>query len=57
MKNEIKYDTFNNVDVDYYVEQAYQLRHDYYVSAIKKGLSRAKAILANLTLLRPFKSA
>ncbi|MEP3349541.1 MAG: hypothetical protein ABJN96_06240 [Marinomonas sp.] len=57
MKNDIKYDTFNNVDVDYYVEQAYKLRRDYYASAIKKAVARVKNVLANLTVSRPLKSA
>ncbi|MEO9275104.1 hypothetical protein ABFY09_09585 [Marinomonas sp. 5E14-1] len=57
MKSDIKYDTFNNVDVDYYVEQAYKLRRDYYASAIKKAVTRIKSVFTNLTVNRPLKSA
>lgn len=57
MKSDIKYDTFNNVDVDYYVEQAYKLRREYYAGVIKKAVARVKSAFTNLTVNRPLKSA
>ncbi|RBO84680.1 MULTISPECIES: RSP_7527 family protein [Marinomonas] len=57
MKNDYKYDAFGNLDADFYVEKAYELRRAYYAQAIKKVTSRVKAFFTGLTIARPFKSA
>jgi hypothetical protein len=57
MNNDIKYDIFNNVDVDFYVEKAYQLRREYYASAIKNMTARVKSLFSNVTVSSPLKSA
>ncbi|NLQ17473.1 hypothetical protein HGG82_07510 [Marinomonas sp. M1K-6] len=57
MKNEMKYDTFGNLDTDYYVEKAYELRRAYFTALIKKMTANVKAFFANVTASRPLKSA
>jgi len=57
MKNDYKYDSFGNLDADFYVEKAYELRRAYYAAAIKKTTANVKAFFANLTVNRPIKSA
>ena len=57
MKNDYKYDSFGNLDTDFYVEKAYELRRAYYAAAIKKIAARVKALFAGLTVSRPLKTA
>jgi hypothetical protein len=57
MKNDYKYDSFGNLDADYYVEKAYELRRAYYAAAFKKIKVSVKAFFANLTANRSMKSA
>lgn len=57
MKNDLKYDTFGNLDADYYVEKAYELRREYYAEIAKKMTASVKAFFANLSASRSLKSA
>jgi hypothetical protein len=57
MKTDYKYDSFGNLDTDFYVEKAYELRRAYYAAAFQKMKANVKAFFANLTVSRPLKSA
>jgi hypothetical protein len=57
MKNNLKYDNFGNIDADFYVEQAYELRRAYYAVVIKKAIVSVKAFFATHTISHPLKSA
>ncbi|MFT6406513.1 MAG: hypothetical protein ACJA2U_002893 [Marinomonas primoryensis] len=57
MKTDYKYDSFGNLDTDFYVEKAYELRRAYYAAAFKKMKANVTAFFANLTVSRPLKSA
>jgi len=39
MNNDLKYDAFGNLDADYYVEKAYELRRQYYAQLTKKAVA------------------
>ncbi|GAB3488097.1 RSP_7527 family protein [Marinomonas epiphytica] len=49
MKDEFKYDDFGNLDTDFYVEQAYEMRREYYAQAVKTAKSRVKNFFASLS--------
>ncbi|RBP81086.1 hypothetical protein EBI01_12785 [Marinomonas rhizomae] len=57
MKNDLKYDAFGNLDADYYVEKAYELRRAYYAQMTKNAVASVKAFCAKLTANRSMKSA
>ena len=57
MKNDLKYDDFGNLDADYYVEKAYELRRAYLSAVMKSALVSVKAFFINLTTHRSLKSA
>ncbi|MGO2355753.1 MAG: RSP_7527 family protein [Marinomonas foliarum] len=57
MNNDLKYDAFGNLDADYYVEKAYELRRAYLSSAMKSAVVNLKAFFANLASSRTLKSA
>jgi hypothetical protein len=57
MKNDYQYDNFGNLDADYYIEKAYELRRAYFAQAFKKVKARVKAFFVGLTNNRPMKSA
>ncbi|MGO2233798.1 hypothetical protein B6N13_01565 [Marinomonas sp. UCMA 3892] len=57
MKNDLKYDAFGNLDADFYVEKAYELRRAYYAELTKKAVASVKAFFAKLTAGRTLKSA
>lgn len=57
MNNDLKYDAFGNLDADYYVEKAYELRRQYYAQLTKKAVAGVKAFYAKLTANRSMKSA
>ena len=57
MKNDLKYDAFGNLDADFYVEKAYELRRAYYAELTKKAVASVKAFFAKLTAARTLKSA
>lgn len=56
MKDDLKYDDFGNLDTDFYVEQAYEMRRAYYAEAIKALKSSVKSLFAGAsftTMQRP----
>ncbi|NVK74335.1 hypothetical protein C0J08_02905 [Marinomonas sp. CT5] len=57
MNNDLKYDAFGNLDADYYVEKAYELRRQYFAAATKKAAANVKAFFVKLTANRSIKSA
>lgn len=57
MKNDLKYDSFGNIDTDFYVEKAYELRRAYYAVAIKKVVLSVKTFFTTNHLNHPLKSA
>ncbi|MCW4630865.1 MULTISPECIES: RSP_7527 family protein [Marinomonas] len=57
MKNDMKFDTFGNLDTDYYVEKAYELRRAYYAAAIKKASASIKALFVKMTANRSVKTS
>lgn len=56
MKNNLKYDDFGNIDADYYVEQAYELRREFYAVQTKKAVASVKSFFANFSFAHPFKA-
>ncbi|BFM50637.1 hypothetical protein THO17_28000 [Marinomonas sp. THO17] len=57
MKNDYRYDHFGNLDTDFYVEKAYELRRAYYAQAINSAKTRIKAFFTNLMHNHSMKSA
>ncbi|SIS53102.1 RSP_7527 family protein [Neptunomonas antarctica] len=46
MDTELKLDINGNVDTDYYIKQAYQLRHEYNAALILKLTTKIKALFS-----------
>jgi hypothetical protein len=57
MKNDLKYDAFGNLDADYYVEKAYELRRAYFAAATKKAVASVKAFFVKLSANRTVKTS
>lgn len=56
MKDDMKYDEFGNLDTEYYLEKAYQMRRIYCAAVMKKALTSVKTFVVNLTTGRALKS-
>ncbi|MCB5161105.1 hypothetical protein [Marinomonas algarum] len=56
MKTHLKQDNFGNLDAEYYVEQAYELRREFYAQAIKKAVVHVKHFFAHFSITRPLKA-
>jgi hypothetical protein len=48
MKTDYKYDNLGNLDTDYYVEKAYEMRSVYLSLAFKKVVSGIKKVIVSL---------
>ncbi|REG82637.1 hypothetical protein [Marinomonas pollencensis] len=48
MKTDYKYDNLGNLDTDYYVEKAYEMRRYYLSLAFKKAVSGVKKAVLSL---------
>ncbi|WP_421848576.1 RSP_7527 family protein [Marinomonas sp.] len=57
MKNDLKYDAFGNLDADYYVEKAYELRRQYYAQLTAKAVAGVKAFFVKLSANRTVKTS
>ncbi|TDO97910.1 RSP_7527 family protein [Marinomonas balearica] len=42
MKSDYKYDQFGNLDTDFYVERAYELRRAYFAESVKNAKASFK---------------
>jgi len=52
MKSDYKYDSLGNLDTDYYVEKAYEMRRVYFALMMKKAVASVKNIFSGLTTAR-----
>lgn len=52
MKNDYKYDDLGNLDTDYYVEKAYEMRRAYFASITKKAVTSVKHFFTGLFAAR-----
>ncbi|MEL0635578.1 hypothetical protein V6259_02190 [Marinomonas sp. TI.3.20] len=48
MNTDLKYDNTGNIDTDYYVEKAYEMRRYYLALAFKKMFSAMKKAIVSL---------
>ncbi|SBS26776.1 hypothetical protein MSP8887_04303 [Marinomonas spartinae] len=52
MKNDYRYDSLGNLDTDYYVEKAYEMRREYFALLVKKAFTSVKNIFSGFAASR-----